>query len=109
MFSILDVATEKTQLNLIQGIEGFDSKKLKHTETQEKNPLPDKDGNYSFIENLLKYKIILHGLKFKFSLFYNFTQLHHTHTHTHTHTLSIKNKTIIYIIVCALGWCSNNC
>lgn len=38
-----DVAHEKTQQNLISGIETFDSTKLKHAETQEKNPLPDKD------------------------------------------------------------------
>lgn len=41
---LLDVATEKSQKNLIATIEGFDSTKLKHAETQEKNPLPDKDG-----------------------------------------------------------------
>lgn len=40
----LDLQQEKTQQTLFAGIEGFDSKKLKHTETQEKNPLPDKDG-----------------------------------------------------------------
>lgn len=34
---------EKTQI-LVAGIESFDSTKLKHTETHEKNPLPDKDG-----------------------------------------------------------------
>lgn len=34
---------EKTQ-QFVAGIEGFDNKKLKHTETQEKNPLPDKAG-----------------------------------------------------------------
>lgn len=42
--SFLDVATEKSQKNLFNTIEGFDSTKLKHAETQEKNPLPDKDG-----------------------------------------------------------------
>lgn len=42
----LDVATEKSQQNLIHGIEGFDATKLKHAQTQEKNPLPDKDGLY---------------------------------------------------------------
>jgi hypothetical protein len=36
---------EKTQ-NLVSGIEGFDSTKLRHTETNEKNPLPDKDGKF---------------------------------------------------------------
>lgn len=40
----IDVATEKTQQNLISGIEHFDATKLKHAETQEKNPLPDLDG-----------------------------------------------------------------
>lgn len=39
-----DVATEKTQKSLFDGIEKFDATRLKHTETQEKNPLPDKDG-----------------------------------------------------------------
>nr|CAD7576159.1 unnamed protein product [Timema californicum] len=39
----LDVATEKNQKALLQGVEAFDTGKLKHTETQEKNPLPDKD------------------------------------------------------------------
>lgn len=42
--SFSDVATEKSQKNLFNTIEGFDSTKLKHAETQEKNPLPDKDG-----------------------------------------------------------------
>lgn len=36
---------EKTQI-LVAGIEGFDSTKLRHTETHEKNPLPDKDGKF---------------------------------------------------------------
>ena len=35
---------EKTQ-QFVVGIEGFDSGKLRHTETNEKNPLPDKNGN----------------------------------------------------------------
>jgi hypothetical protein len=39
----LDVAAEKTEKALIAGIEHFDQSKLKHTETQEKNPLPNKD------------------------------------------------------------------
>lgn len=38
-----DVKMEKTQ-QLANAIEGFDSTKLRHTETHEKNPLPDKDG-----------------------------------------------------------------
>ena len=40
---ILDVKMEKAQ-QLVSGIEGFDSTKLRHTETTEKNSLPDKDG-----------------------------------------------------------------
>lgn len=47
---ILDVKMEKAQ-KLVTGIEGFDSTKLRHTETNEKNPLPDKDGkrwNFNF-------------------------------------------------------------
>lgn len=47
-----DVAAEKTQKAfteaLIEGVEGFDTNKLKPTETLEKNPLPDKTGEYSF-------------------------------------------------------------
>lgn len=46
IYSISDVAAEKTERALIEGIEHFDTSKLKHTETQEKNPLPDKEGNY---------------------------------------------------------------
>lgn len=48
--SLADVAAEKTQKAiteaLIEGVGGFDTGKLKHTETQEKNPLPDKTGEY---------------------------------------------------------------
>lgn len=42
----LDVAVEKSQQNLIHGIEAFDATKLKHAETEEKNPLPDQEGMY---------------------------------------------------------------
>lgn len=41
---LTDVAAEKTQKSLFAGIEGFNPSNLKHTETQEKNPLPDKEG-----------------------------------------------------------------
>lgn len=44
-FVFTDVAAEKTEKALIAGIEHFDPSKLKHTETHEKNPLPDKEGN----------------------------------------------------------------
>lgn len=42
-FIFADVKMEKTQ-QFVAGIEGFDATKLKKTETAEKNPLPDKDG-----------------------------------------------------------------
>lgn len=42
----LDLAAEKNEKALIEGIAKFDPAKLKHTETQEKNPLPDKDGKF---------------------------------------------------------------
>lgn len=42
--SVSDVAAEKTEKALIEGIEHFQKNKLKHTETQEKNSLPDKEG-----------------------------------------------------------------
>lgn len=41
IFSAIEQEKEKNQL--IAGIENFDSKKLKHTETCEKNPLPTKE------------------------------------------------------------------
>lgn len=41
------IEAEKEVLNLLSGIENFDTKKLKPTETQEKNPLPTKEGNLS--------------------------------------------------------------
>lgn len=37
------IQQEKEKNNLINGIENFDAKKLKHTETCEKNPLPTKE------------------------------------------------------------------
>jgi Thymosin beta-4 family len=38
------VAQERTQQALIKGVEDFDTKKLKHTNTVEKIVLPDKEG-----------------------------------------------------------------
>ncbi|TDG38424.1 hypothetical protein AWZ03_015154, partial [Drosophila navojoa] len=38
-----DVATEKTQKSIFEGITVFDQNNLKHTETNKKNPLPDKE------------------------------------------------------------------
>lgn len=37
------IQQEKGQQQLLSGIENFDTGKLKHTETQEKNPLPTKE------------------------------------------------------------------
>lgn len=37
------IEQEKEKINFINGIENFDATKLKHTETQEKNPLPTKE------------------------------------------------------------------
>lgn len=38
------IQEEKGKQQLISGIENFDPAKLKHAETQEKNPLPTKEG-----------------------------------------------------------------
>lgn len=40
----LAIEAEKGQQKFIAGIENFDTKKLKHTETLEKNSLPTKEG-----------------------------------------------------------------
>lgn len=37
------IEQEKDQQRFISGIENFDTSKLKHTETCEKNPLPTKE------------------------------------------------------------------
>lgn len=37
------IQQEKSQVELIEGIEGFQRTSLKHAETQEKNPLPTKE------------------------------------------------------------------
>lgn len=50
------MAAEKTEKALIEGIAKFDQAKLKHTETQEKNPLPDKEGTFAF--NIVWYKCV---------------------------------------------------
>lgn len=41
--NFLVIEQEKGQKQLISGIENFDSSKLKHAETCEKNPLPTKE------------------------------------------------------------------
>lgn len=70
---MLDVKMEKTQ-KLVAGIEGFDSTKLKHTETQEKNPLPDQDGKLKSLL-LFGFYIVANSmitlLQFKSHLFYH--------------------------------------
>lgn len=38
------IEAEKEQQQFIAGIENFDPTKLKHTVTEEKNPLPTKEG-----------------------------------------------------------------
>jgi len=43
------IEAEKEQQQLIAGIENFDSTKLKHTVTEEKNPLPTKEGKFEKI------------------------------------------------------------
>jgi hypothetical protein len=55
----LDVAAEKTEKALIAGIEHFDQSKLKHTETQEKNPLPNKDGELSMLTGKSNFNCIV--------------------------------------------------
>lgn len=62
---VADVKMEKTQI-LVAGIEGFDSTKLKHTETHEKNPLPDKDGKKEFFINFVACRFTLVLASFSF-------------------------------------------
>ncbi len=54
-----DVAAEKTQQALLQGVEGFDTTNLKHTDTVEKVVLPDKD----VIESEKTQQAILKGVE----------------------------------------------
>jgi len=44
------IEQEKEKQNLFAGIENFDTKKLKRTETQEKNPLPTKEGQWIYLQ-----------------------------------------------------------
>lgn len=46
------VQQEKQHLNLIEGVEQFDKSTMKHTETQEKNPLPGTQGTDTFHPSL---------------------------------------------------------
>lgn len=63
----LDVKMEKVQ-QLVSGIEGFDSTKLRHTETNEKNPLPDKDGMYMYSHFILLNLKMCFCMKIKYKL-----------------------------------------
>ena len=54
---------EKVQ-QMVSGIEGFDSTTLRPTETNEKNPLPDKDGKY---KNAFIFLLHMHTLKCAFA------------------------------------------
>jgi hypothetical protein len=38
------VQQERVHQTLLEGVEQFDKASMKHTETQEKNPLPDPEG-----------------------------------------------------------------
>lgn len=63
----LDVAVEKSQQNLIHGIEAFDATKLKHAETEEKNPLPDQEGTYPQNSFILFPFMVFNSFFFSFS------------------------------------------
>lgn len=41
---------------MLKGVEDFDQSKLKQTETQEKNVLPDKEGPYSTITHFIMHQ-----------------------------------------------------
>lgn len=43
------MAAEKAHNELISGVEHFDKAKMKHTETSEKNPLPQMEGLLHFL------------------------------------------------------------
>jgi len=47
IFVFAAIEQEKSQQKLVAGIENFDPKSLKPTETLEKNPLPTQEGLYS--------------------------------------------------------------
>lgn len=49
------MAAEKNEQAFIKGIEDFEKSKLKHTETQEKNLLPDKEGEVLLLTTILWY------------------------------------------------------
>lgn len=47
------VAAEKAHISLINGVEHFDKTTMKHTETDEKNPLPPIEGKRWFLHDNL--------------------------------------------------------
>ena len=67
-FPKTDIAQEKTQQELRQGIETFDPSQLKPAETQEKNPLPTQEGK-SIDYNLHDMKRLCILFTFLFILF----------------------------------------
>lgn len=71
---LLDVAAEKTEKALIAGIEHFDASKLKHTETQEKNPLPNLEGE-------LRIQLQCYNKLISFLFFSNCSRKRPTTTH----------------------------
>ena len=52
-----DIKTEKTHQSIFQGVTGYDKNALNHTETNEKNTLPAKEGSFiSFYKNGINCK-----------------------------------------------------
>ena len=48
--------TEMAIRSSLQGVENFDTAKLKNVDVQEKNPLPDKEGkNFILFRNLVPF------------------------------------------------------
>lgn len=74
------VAAEKQHQNLLDGVEHFDKTQMKHTTTEEKNPLPPIEGLY------LRFIISC----FIFS-FLNYRALTHYDNHAHTYLLQSVN------------------
>jgi len=72
---VADVASEKSQKALLEGVEAFDASKLKHTETQEKNPLPDKDGKFFILYNNCHVALLFNSCLCPF----HETPAHHSH------------------------------
>lgn len=52
------VAAEKQHQNLLDGVEHFDKSQMKHTTTEEKNPLPPIEGLFLLLYNFLPIQCI---------------------------------------------------